>query len=258
LCFINSSFISKKNPNFVDSIFIHKSIWRVVSCFFQGEPGLFRQKLFAEMSASHCLPQVGDVAPSFSAQTQKGDIDFPAYSAGCWCILFVHPANFTAAWTMYSTFLALKERWFDGRNTKMLALSNEPLRHTEWSQKVRRYIGIYLGAPVIEDLDFSIAQRYGMTTSTRRKHPSQNDRIAFIIDPQGIIRVIIENKQPSIEKAIVQLEYELDRLQNGGATSATTLESPLSAFVEVTEQCDAIQEYRWRPAYFRKDDVHPN
>jgi alkyl hydroperoxide reductase subunit AhpC len=209
------------------------------------------------MSASHCLPQVGDIAPSFTAQTQKGIIEFPAYCDGCWCILFVHPANFTSAWTMYSTFLALKERWFDGRNTKMLALSNEPLRHTEWSQKVRRYIGIYLGAPVIEDLDFSIAQQYGMTTSSRRKQP-QDDRIAFIIDPQGVIRVIIENKQPSIETAIVQLEIELDRLQNGSLQVELAEETRIPEFVEVTEQCDAVQEYRWRPAYFRKDQVHPN
>jgi alkyl hydroperoxide reductase subunit AhpC len=209
------------------------------------------------MSAFHCLPQVGDIAPSFRALTQKGPIEFPAYSEGCWCILFVHPANFTSAWTMYSTFLALKERWFDGRNTKMLALSNEPLRHTEWSQKVRRYIGIYLGAPVIEDLDFSIAQQYGMTTSSRRKHP-QHDRIAFIIDPQGVIRVIIENKQPSIETAIVQLEIELDRLQNGGVPVELAADTHIPEFVEVTEQCDATQEYRWRPAYFRKDQVHPN
>ena len=37
----------------------------------------------------------------------------------------------------------------------MLGLSNEPIRHNLWSDRARRYVGIYLKAPVIEDLDFT-------------------------------------------------------------------------------------------------------
>src|SRR5690349_5085110 len=107
------------------------------------------------------LPEVGDPAPAFEVQTSKGLVRFPGFSEGCWCIFFAHPANFTSAWAMFSAFLAMKERWLNERNTKVLALSNESLRpNNDWSDKARRFIGIYLKAPVIEDLDFSIARMY--------------------------------------------------------------------------------------------------
>jgi alkyl hydroperoxide reductase subunit AhpC len=202
-----------------------------------------------------CLPQVGDPAPEFSIATAKGTVDFPAYSAGCWCILCAHPANFTSAWTMYSTFLALKERWFDARNTKLLTLSTEPIRHEGWSGKVRRYIGIYLGAPVIEDLDFSIAMRYGMASG--RIKQLRHDRLAFIIDPEGIIRLIVDNLEPSIEHAILRLENELDRLQGNRIDSEDDLETCLEPAL-VIEESDPLACFQPKPAYFRRDKINPN
>lgn len=210
------------------------------------------------MSSSNqpLLPQVGDLAPDFAVPTQKGLVNFPEYSAGHWCIFFAHPANFTAAWTMYSTFLALKERWFNSRNTKLLALSNEPLRLDDWSGKVRRYIGIYLGAPVVEDLDFTIAHQYGMA-SGRRRLPG-HDRLAFIIDPEGVIRLIVDNLQPSIEFAILNLEHELNRLQGKVVDLDSNPDDALEALLEVNDLSDAVPNYQTRPAYFRKDKFNPN
>lgn len=156
---------------------------------------------------------------------------------------------------MYSTFLALKERWFNERNTKLLALVNEPIRQNDWSDKVRRYIGIYLKAPVIEDLDFDIANRYGMA-SGRRKLPGF-DRLAFIIDPTGIIRLIIHNPLPSIETAVLDLENNLDRLQ-GKVDACTENAVPLRDNIPPDEQPDAAEEYRLKPAYFGKRKVNLN
>jgi alkyl hydroperoxide reductase subunit AhpC len=206
-------------------------------------------------STQTLLPQIGDKAPHFNVPSQKGDIEFPAYSAGQWCIFFAHPANFTSAWTMYSTFLAFKERWFDARNTKMVALTTQPIRHDDWSGKMRRYLGIYLGAPVIEDLDGSIAQQYGMASG--RKRQPEHDRLAFIIDPEGIIRLILDNLEPSIEHAITQLERELDRLQNKTTTDLVATVMDLS-YEYVAEECDPSVGYAYKPAYFRRDKINPN
>ena len=209
---------------------------------------------------SQPLPQVGDPAPSFDVHSQKGILHFPEYSRGCWCILFVHPANFTSAWTMYSTFLALKERWFNARNTKLIALSNEQLqRQNGWSEKVRRYIGIYLGAPVIEDLDYSIANQYGITT--KRRKSEENNRVAFIIDPEGIIRLILDDQQPSVEYAIINLEQALDRLQGKTAAVDSTPQPITPDFrllFNVPEQSDLTDDYKLKPAYFKKDNLLPN
>jgi alkyl hydroperoxide reductase subunit AhpC len=178
-------------------------------------------------------------------------VRFPEYSAGNWCVFFVHPANFTSAWRMYSTFLSLKERWFDSRNTNLIGISNEPVGQHEWSDKMRRYLGIYLKTPVIEDLDFSIATRYGMA-SRRRLHLPQFNRLGYIIDPAGIIRLIIQNPLPSIENAIIDLEHELDRLQ--GIISPPPPERPR----EVPEVSDVTSDYRPRPAYFSKKSLIRN
>lgn len=207
------------------------------------------------MEPSIILPQIGDFAPAFEVQTEKGLVRFPEYSEGCWCIFFAHPANFTSAWTMFSAFLAMKERWLNERNTKVLALTNETLRqNNQWADKARRFIGIYLKAPVIEDLEFHIAQRYGLA-SGRRPQPGC-DRLALIIDPTGIVRLIIHRPLPNIESALLDIERELDRLQ--GKVTGQDENRPLDP-VGVAELSDAMGRlYKANPAYFTKKVIHPN
>ncbi|MBL7826290.1 MAG: redoxin domain-containing protein [Saprospiraceae bacterium] len=199
------------------------------------------------------LPQVGDVAPAFEVQTTKGCVRFPDYNDGGWCIIFAHPANFTSAWTMFSAFLAMKERWLNERNTKVLAITNESLKpNNDWSDKARRFIGIYLKAPVIEDLDFQLSRMFGLA-SGRRPQPGL-DRLALIIDPQGIIRMIIHRPLPNIESALLDIERELDRLQK---QDGNPVESKPQIEV-VMEQSDASGlVYKAKPAHFpRKRFAH--
>ncbi|MBK8554709.1 MAG: redoxin domain-containing protein [Lewinellaceae bacterium] len=203
----------------------------------------------------HHLPQVGDPAPFFSIETPKGAFNFPDYSLGSWCIFFAHPANFSSAWTMYSAFLAVKERWLTERNAKLLALSTEALSHNNgWSDKARRYIGIYLKAPVVEDLDFTVANLYGMASGSRLQ--AGYDRVAFIIDPEGIIRMIINRPLPSIETTIQDIQDEFDRMM-GNVGSKPVL--PVEINSPTLEVPDAISGgYKPRPAYFRKNKLNLN
>jgi alkyl hydroperoxide reductase subunit AhpC len=197
------------------------------------------------------LPQIGDFAPSFEFETSKGPVHFPEYSAGCWCVFFAHPANFTSAWTMFSAFLAKKERWLNERNTKVLALSNEPIRQNDWSDKARRFIGIYLKAPVLEDLDFRIAQLYGLASGRRPQLGCE--RLALVIDPEGIIRMIVNRPLPNIESALLDIESQLDHLQ-GLTNKPESLRVP-----EAIELSDAIgQLYKPRPAYLHRKKLFEN
>lgn len=209
------------------------------------------------MSVDHTnLPQVGDPAPSFIFQSQQGEeVHFPEYSRGYWCVFFAHPANFTSAWTMFSAFLAKKERWLNERNTKALAISTEPMSHNDWSDKARRFIGIHLKAPVLEDLDFNIANLYGMASG--RRPQSGCNRLAVIIDPEGIIRLIITRPlMPNIESALVEIEAIFDRLQ--GNLSDDLKSVPLEPAGAV-EQSDATERYyKPKPAHFAKKKISPN
>jgi peroxiredoxin 2/4 len=158
------------------------------------------------------LPEIGDLAPNFEFETSRGLVRFPEYTEGNWCIIFAHPANFTSAWTMFGTYIGMKERWLSARNTKLLAISNEALRqNNDWSEKARRFIGIYMKAPVLEDLDFRVSRLFGIA-SGRRPQPGL-ERLALIIDPKGIVRLIIYRPLPNIESALSDIERELSRLQ---------------------------------------------
>jgi alkyl hydroperoxide reductase subunit AhpC len=198
------------------------------------------------------LPKPGDQAPAFSAISQKGLIEFPAYSAGYWCIFFSHPANFTSAWKMYSTFMALKERWFNERNTKLLGLCHEPVRPNDWSDKARRYIGIYLNAPVIEDPDDHVASLFGM--ASWRRNQEEFNRWAYIIDPDGMVRLVLCNPLPSIENAILDLGRAIDQLQ-GNSIGAPKPE-PITTFER--SDADTAKHYKLNPAYFYRRRVKWN
>ena len=198
------------------------------------------------------LPNEGDKAPAFRAETQRGLVSFPEYANGHWCIIFAHPANFTSAWMMFNTFMVLKERWFNDRNTKLIGLASEPVRQDDWSDKVRRYIDIYLKAPLIEDPEFRIAKLYGLSAG-RRINP-ESDRVAFIIDPEGVIRLIIKRPIQSIEFAISKLELELNRLQG----KLHVDETPIAALVTDGGSVDSTPIEELKPAYFDRDTINPN
>lgn len=152
---------------------------------------------------------------------------------------------------MFSAFLAKKERWLDERNTKVLALSNEPIRHNDWSDKARRFIGIYLKAPVLEDLDFRIAKLYGLASG--RRPQAGCERLAVVIDPEGIVRLIVNRPLPNIESALSDIETQLARLQ-GQANPSESLD--ILEAIELSDATDKV--YRPRPAYFPQKQFMDN
>ncbi len=202
------------------------------------------------------LPNIGDPAPHFTVNTQKGVVSFPEFSKGYWCIFFAHPANFTSAWRMYSNFLAMKERWLDERNTKLLVLSNDSIRQNDWSDIVRRYLGIFLKAPVIEDADNQIANLYGMASGRRITPPF--DRLLYIIDPEGVIRLILHRPLASIQVAISDLERELDRLQGNSLNHTAPSDEALKEILATLEQPDRLEGAKPKPAYFRRNEINLN
>lgn len=192
------------------------------------------------------------MAPAFEVQTQKGVVRFPEFSKGSWCVFFAHPVNFTSAWRMYSNFLAMKERWLHERNTRLLVLTNESARQSGWSDVVRRYIGIFLKAPVIEDSDNRISALYGLSPGRRIVPP--NHRLLYIIDPEGVIRLIVNRPLASLQTSMAYLEAELDRLQGRIAAAVETPVAPPVA-ISVPEQVDSQAGYKPKPAYFRQSRI---
>jgi len=77
--------------------------------------------------------RLGDIAPDFTAQTTEGQIKFHEWLGDKWGVLFSHPADFTPVCTTELGRVAKLKPEFDKRNTKVIALSVDPIQsHEAW------------------------------------------------------------------------------------------------------------------------------
>lgn len=142
------------------------------------------------------MPRLGDPAPSFTAKTTQGDINFPADYDGSWVILFSHPADFTPVCTSeFMTFASMQED-FAKLNTKLVGLSIDGLfSHIAWLRTIKEKIvfrdmkDVEVTFPLIEDITMEIAKKYGMIMPG--EDSTKAVRAVFVIDPVGVIRTII-------------------------------------------------------------------
>lgn len=141
------------------------------------------------------MPLIGDDAPSFTAVTTQGTINFPQDYKGKWVILFSHPADFTPVCTTeFMTFGSMMEE-FKAINTELVGLSVDSLySHIAWLRKIQEleWNGknhIEVKFPLIEDIRMEVANMYGMIQPGQST--TQAVRAVFIIDPKGKIRTIL-------------------------------------------------------------------
>ena len=134
--------------------------------------------------------QLGDVAPDFTAETTEGTINFHEYLGDGWGVLFSHPKDFTPVCTTELGAVAKLKAEFDKRNTKVLAVSVDPVdSHKNWVADINETQGTDVNYPIIGDPDHKVADLYGMI------HPNANDtltvRSVFIIGPDKKVKLTI-------------------------------------------------------------------
>ncbi|MDX2281974.1 MAG: peroxiredoxin [Saprospiraceae bacterium] len=134
--------------------------------------------------------RLGDIAPNFKAQSTAGDIDLYEYLGDGWGILFSHPADFTPVCTTELGRTAQLEETFRQKNTKVLAVSVDPLdKHASWVNDINETQHVTVGFPILADPDRNIATLYDMI------HPNASEnftvRSLFIIGPDKKIKLII-------------------------------------------------------------------
>ena len=134
--------------------------------------------------------QLGDTAPDFTAETTAGKINLYDYLGDGWGILFSHPADYTPVCTTELGKTALLQKEFEKRNTKVLAVSVDPLdKHHGWTKDINETQNCNVEFPIIADEDKTVANLYGMI------HPNASTtatvRSLFIIGPDKKIKLII-------------------------------------------------------------------
>lgn len=136
-----------------------------------------------------CLPNLGEKAPNFKANTTFGPIELSDY-IGKWVVLFSHPGDFTPVCTTeFIAFTNLAPE-FDKRNTKLIGLSvDSNASHLAWVYNILQMTGVTIPFPIIEDRDMKIAKKYGMISESVSNISTV--RTVFIIDDKQILRTIL-------------------------------------------------------------------
>ncbi len=149
-----------------------------------------------EVREFHRMPLIGDDAPSFTATTTQGEINFPADYLGKWVILFSHPADFTPVCTSEFMTFARMAPEFKELNTELIGLSVDSLyAHIAWLRTIQEKIewngmkNMEVNFPLIEDISMEVANKFGMIQP--KQSNTQAVRAVFIMDPEAKIRTIL-------------------------------------------------------------------
>lgn len=142
------------------------------------------------------LPLIGEKAPSFTAETTQGHINFPDDFKGKWVVFFSHPADFTPVCTTeFMTFAALQPQ-FEELNCKLLGLSiDSTYSHIAWLRTIKEKIeykgmkNIEVMFPVISDLTMDVSRAFGMLQPAAST--TQAVRAVFIMDTEATVRAIL-------------------------------------------------------------------
>ncbi len=155
--------------------------------------------------------RLGDIAPDFTAETSEGVIHFHEWLGDGWAVLFSHPRDYTPVCTTELGAVARIKDEFDKRNTKVIAISVDPLdSHAGWIDDINETQNTIVNFPLIADPDKTVANLYDMI------HPNASDtatvRSVFIIGPDKKIKLML-TYPASTGRNFAEILRVLDSLQ---------------------------------------------
>ncbi len=135
------------------------------------------------------IPLLGEPLPELTVQTTKGVLNIPKDFEGKWLVLFSHPADFTPVCTTEFVAFAKRAEKFKELGAELIGLSiDQVFSHIKWLEWIKNTLKIEIPFPVIADDMGKVAAKLGMI------HPGKGTntvRAVFIVDPQGLIRLMI-------------------------------------------------------------------
>ena len=163
---------------------------------------------------------IGDTAPDFTVDSQKGEIHLHEWAGDSWVFFFSHPADFTPVCTTEMGRTAQLAAQFTARNVKPLGLSADTAdEHRKWIADVNDTQHTDLQFSIVADADLKIARMYDMI------HPDQSEtaavRSVFIIDPKKKIRLMMTYPM-SVGRNFDEILRVIDALQLGDAKRIAT------------------------------------
>ncbi|HER10090.1 MAG TPA: redoxin domain-containing protein [Bacteroides sp.] len=140
------------------------------------------------------IPQIGVKAPSFTAESTEGIINFPADYGKKWKILISHPKDFTPVCSSELLEMAYQHQTFEELGAQIVIVSSDILElHHSWKAALEevRYMDrdpVQINFPLVSDNDYRVSSLYGMIHSAQSL--KENIRGVYFIDPENTIRSI--------------------------------------------------------------------
>lgn len=156
------------------------------------------------------IPLIGEKMPNVEVQTTHGMKNIPGDYKGKWLVLFSHPGDFTPVCTTEFFAFAKRADEFKKLNAELVGHSiDQVFSHIKWVDWIKENLGQEIPFPVIADDMGRVAMKLGMI------HPGKGTntvRAVFIIDPEGVIRLMIYYPQ-EIGRQIDEVLRALKALQ---------------------------------------------
>lgn len=156
------------------------------------------------------IPLIGEKMPNVEVQTTHGMKNIPGDYKGKWLVLFSHPGDFTPVCTTEFFAFAKRAEEFKKLNAELVGHSiDQVFSHIKWVDWIKENLGQEIPFPVIADDMGRVAVKLGMI------HPGKGTntvRAVFIIDPEGVIRLMIYYPQ-EIGRQIDEVLRALKALQ---------------------------------------------
>jgi len=137
------------------------------------------------------IPLIGDKFPEMEVKTTHGMIKLPddANEGGkWWFILFSHPGDFTPVCTTEFVAFTKRNKQFQELKCRLIGLSiDQVFSHIKWAEWIKENLKVEIPFPIIADHG-QVSQILGMI------HPGKGSntvRAVFLVDPNGIIRLIL-------------------------------------------------------------------
>lgn len=141
------------------------------------------------------IPLLGESAPSFTAETTNGLLNFPQDFGKNWKILFSHPRDFTPVCTSEVLQLARMQDEFGALGVKIAVISTDQLsEHERWKKSIEDIEQqgrnpVKIDFPIIDDSQTEASRLYGMLLEQGTN--IKDVRGVFIIDPDNIVQTIL-------------------------------------------------------------------
>ena len=205
----------KKTASILFSAMLILSVGRIMAQYPAGS-GFGVAERPAESRINKTIPLLGTEAPSFTAQSTTGEINFPADFGSDWKILFSHPKDFTPVCSSELLELAHEQESFDQLDARLIVVSTDMLdQHKTWKAILEEihFQGrepVEINFPMVDDNSLKVSNLYGMIHSA--VSVGENIRGVFIIDPENKVRAI--NFYPNeVGRNIDELKRTLIALQ---------------------------------------------